>query len=53
MGDHHKRFDYPDSTFDGSYSFQAIWPLALSMAVAVAWSELRDNWMSLEEERVK
>ena len=34
-------------------SFQAIWPLALSMAVAVAWSELRGNWMSLEEERVK
>ena len=34
-------------------SFQAIWPLALSMAVAVAWGELRSNWMSLEEERLK
>jgi len=26
VGDHHKRFDYSDNTFDGAYSYQAIWP---------------------------
>ena len=26
VGDHHLRFDYPDNSFDGAYSFQAIWP---------------------------
>ena len=26
IGDHHKPFNYSDNSFDGSYSFQAIWP---------------------------
>ena len=26
VGDHHNPFDYADETFDGSYSFQALWP---------------------------
>ena len=26
VGDHHQRFAWPDATFDGVYSFQAIWP---------------------------
>ena len=26
VGDHHKRFAYPDASFDGAYSIQAIWP---------------------------
>ncbi|KAK3257649.1 hypothetical protein CYMTET_33272 [Cymbomonas tetramitiformis] len=26
VGDHHLPFAYPDESFDGSYSFQAIWP---------------------------
>jgi sterol 24-C-methyltransferase len=26
VGDHHNRFQYDDNTFDGSYSFQALWP---------------------------
>lgn len=26
VGDHHKTFQYEDNTFDGSYSFQALWP---------------------------
>jgi sterol 24-C-methyltransferase len=26
IGDHHNRFAYPDESFDGSYSFQALWP---------------------------
>ena len=26
VGDHHNRFDYPDASFDGAYSFQAVWP---------------------------
>jgi len=26
IGDHHKRFDYEDASFDGAYSFQAMWP---------------------------
>jgi len=25
-GDHHKRFQYDDASFDASYSFQALWP---------------------------
>ena len=26
VGDHHKRFNYSDNSFDGAYSFQAVWP---------------------------
>ena len=26
VGDHHKRFQYEDGSFDGAYSFQALWP---------------------------
>lgn len=26
VGDHHKPFQYADDAFDGSYSFQALWP---------------------------
>ena len=26
QGDHHNPFAYPDNAFDGSYSFQAVWP---------------------------
>ena len=26
VGDHHLKFQYPDNSFDGSYSFQAVWP---------------------------
>jgi sterol 24-C-methyltransferase len=26
VSDHHKRFPYDDETFDGGYSYQAIWP---------------------------
>jgi len=26
VGDHHKRFQYDNETFDASYSFQALWP---------------------------
>jgi sterol 24-C-methyltransferase len=26
IGDHHKRFNYTDNSFDGVYSFQAVWP---------------------------
>ena len=26
VGDHHQPFQYEDSTFDGAYSFQALWP---------------------------
>ena len=25
VGDHHKPFQYPDETFDASYSFEAVW----------------------------
>ena len=28
VGDHHKRFAYPDASFDGAYSIQAIWPFS-------------------------
>jgi len=37
VGDHHKRFQYEDNTFDGSYSFQALWPfIKLSQLDSVA-----------------
>ena len=26
VGDHHKTFDYENNSFDGAYSFQALWP---------------------------
>eukprot|EP00756_Hemistasia_phaeocysticola_P018193 Hpha_TRINITY_DN15580_c0_g3::TRINITY_DN15580_c0_g3_i2::g.105968::m.105968/K00559/E2.1.1.41, SMT1, ERG6; sterol 24-C-methyltransferase len=26
VGDHHKPLNYPDNTFDGAFSFQAVWP---------------------------
>jgi len=26
VSDHHKRFPYEDESFDGAYSFQAVWP---------------------------
>ena len=26
VGDHHKRFEYSDNSFDASFSFQALWP---------------------------
>jgi sterol 24-C-methyltransferase len=26
VGDHHKTFDFADNSFDGAYSFQALWP---------------------------
>lgn len=26
VGDHHKRFEYPDQSFDGAYTVQALWP---------------------------